>query len=327
VTTINFLAGTGAQVKAGTMLKSFRTGEVFFVVSKTDTDTAVVKTRGFITGGASAAALLASEELQILGSAFGQNSAAPAGISSEPLIKYAYLQTFRTCAIEASGRDVNSDNYGKDEYARQLEDSKEFHDTAVEKAFLFNQGYFATDGAGDAATPAIGTVTDGLLNQIVTNLFHVGGDLDETTWNEMLIAQARYNGGDKTGIVGMFGENAARALQGFARDGMRYGSDDKIFGVDVQGWKTFWGTIPIKIHGLYGPIGSSETAANSSPLGMLTMVNFKNLGKLTFSGRAFKLEKNIQLPGTDGLKDGWTEDVGLEVWNERTHSHADGITG
>lgn len=324
--TINFLASTGAQVLPGTILKVLRTGEEMFVSVKVDTDTATV-TRAIGTGGAAAAALVASEELQILGSSFGQYSFAPNGVSVEPLIVSSYLQTFRT-SVEMSGRDMNSEVYGLGEEQRLIEDRLESHMTMMEKAFLFNAGYNATDGAAQtsAATAILGTLTQGIFDRISTNLFAVGGALDETTLENYFVALSRYNADVQDSLITFVGEAAMRALDSFARDAVRYSENTTVLGVNVKNWQCSFGDFRLKKHGLFSPIGSANSAANGGPVGSVLTVNPKNLGILTFKGRDTRFEKNIQYPGQDGVKHCWTSDKGLDAFNERSMAAMTGLT-
>lgn len=316
-TVLTFTTGTGGMVVAGTVLKSPRTNEMIFVSAKGAIDSATV-TRSFTTGDGAAATLTASEELQILGTNFPENSAAPDGISVEPLIVYSTLQTFRT-AIRASGRDMNLNVYGKEEWARQEEDAMLFHKSTIEKAFLFNAGTNTT------ATTTIGTMTQGVIDRITTNVFNFGGTvLDEITLEDYLCALTRYNV-DMSGVVTFGGDNAFKTLDSFARDGVRYTERTEFLGVAAKGWQCSFGEMVLKKHAMFGPIGSNIATENGGYIGYLLSVNLKNCSKLTWRGRGLRLEKNVQLPGIDGRKDCWTEDIGLEVWNERTFGLCTGL--
>lgn len=307
-------SGPGNLV-VGSVLKTFRTGEVLRVTAiDTATGIITVATRGYITNGAAAAALNANEELQVLGTAFGQNSTAPGGVSVEPKLINAYPQTFRT-AIEAGRRAIKMENYGGDEWERIMNDRLMAHHVDVEKAFLFNQGYSATEP----------TQTDGLINQITTNVFIMGGALDEVTLENYWCALMRRNQGQNGSIVTFGGENAIKALDQFGRDSIRYTDKTVSLGIDVQEWKSTFGVMKIKQHGLFSPLGSSETAANGAPVGFLLSVNMDNVGKATFAGGKLTYDAKAKLPGTDGEKGCWTEDCGLEVWNERSHAIITGI--
>lgn len=318
-TTIGFKVANGGSgvgsIQANTILKCVRTGEMFAVVSVTG-EVATVAARGYISNGAAAAALLANEELQVLGSAFPDNSQAPQSMSVEPLLITSYPQLFRT-AVEAGRRLIRSEEYGGDEYKRMLASSLLDHHLKVEKAFLFNQGYLATGN----------TQTDGFINQIVTNVFQMNGVLDEVTLENYWKALSRYNAGDEASIVTFVGENAMVALDQFGRDGLRFTPATETIGIAVREWQCSFGSMKFKQHGLFGPLGGSTTAANGGYVGYLVSANMKNLGMATYDGGNLKFDPNCKLPGQDGEKACWTEDKGLEVWNERTHGIISGITG
>lgn len=311
-TTLDFSVAAGgsgaARIQANSILKSVRTGEMILVLSVSG-DVATVQTRGYITNGAAAAALLANEELQVLGTANPDNSQAPQSVSVEPLILTFYPQIFRT-AVEAGRRLIRSENYGGDEWKRMLNSSLLAHHVDLEKAFLFNQGYLTT-GA---------TQTDGFINQIITNVFQMNGTLDEVTLENYWKSLARYNeAGAEDSIVTFCGENVMVSLDQFGRDGLRFQQGDKSAGIAIMEWKCSFGNMKFKKHGLFGPRGSSTTAANGGYVGYLLSAQMKNLGKATYGGGNLKYDPNCRLPGQDGEKACWTEDCGLEVWNERTH--------
>lgn len=319
-TSIVLTAGQGAGVVSGTTLWSTRTGEMMLVTARS-TDTLTV-TRAYGTGGAAAAALNSGEELIITGTAFAEYSAAPNGISIEPLLVNNYMQTFRQ-SVEMARRDMNSANYGPDEWDRAHEDAIESMNRQMEMAFLFNPAYSAGNGA---ASPS---VTQGLIPRITTNVFNIGGTLDETTLENMQVAWSRRNQGDESSLVTFAGENFMKALDGFSRDAMRYTPQVEWLGADVVGWRCSFGEYKIKKHGLFSPLGSVNTVANGSPLGYMLGVNMKNVNRAVWKGNAGKMQydANCKLPGVDGTKACWTRDCGLQVVNERTHVFASGITG
>lgn len=307
-----YLGGSGStRIQANNVLKCVRTGEMMLVTSVDQTTGIATVTRGFTasSNGAAAAALNANEELQVLGTTFADNSQAPNSVSVEPLIITSYMQTFRT-AVEAGRRLINSENYGGDEWKRMLASSLKAHQVDKEKAFLFNQGY-ATSGQ---------TVTDGVINQIVSNVFQMNGTLDEVTLEEYWNALTRYNDSG-SGCITLCGDNVLKCLDQMGRDGVRYAEDTNSIGVKVTKWKCAFGEMEFKRHGLFGARGSNVSYANNGYVGLMLTVNANNLGEATFKNSKLKFDPNCRLPGQDGEKACWTEDVGLEVWNERSHGY------
>lgn len=308
--------GSGStRIQANSVLKCPRTGEMILVGSVDQSTGIATVTRAFTSAhnGAAAAALNANEELQVLGTAFADNSQAPGSVSVEPLIVTSYVQMFRT-AVEAGNRLINSDNYGGDEWKRMLASSLKAHQVDKEKAFLFNQG----------AVISGATVTDGFINQIVSNVFQMNGPLDEVTLEEYWNAVTRYNEAGSS-LITFCGENTLKCLDQFGRDGVRYQDSTNSIGVAVTKWKCAFGEMDFKRHGLFGPRGSSATAANGGYVGLMVTANTANLGMVTFKGGKLKYDPNCRLPGQWGEKACWTEDVGLEVWNERSHGVISGI--
>lgn len=312
--TLTLASGQGNSLVVGDILFVERTREVILVVG-ISADTLTV-TRAFGTGSGAAATINDAEELQIQGSAFAENSAAPSGISSEPNMIQNYCQTFRQ-SVELSGRDEMSENYGGDEYARLVKDAKEAIDIKIEKAFMFNEAYYASDP----------TMTKGLLGWISTNSTNQAGVLDEVSLATYNRGFQRHNVGRAKDCITFCGDNVRTALDAFGRDALRLRPADDMLGVKIQSWQSSFGELKFMQHALMSPLGSSQTAANRGRIGMMISVNTQLVGKRTFKGRGMKFSKNIEVPGTDGTKSGWTADVGLAVYSEKSMALMYGVTG
>ncbi len=305
-----YLGGSGlTRLNVNDVLKYVPTGEMMLVTAINYTTGIATVTRGFTSAnnGAAAAAIPANAELQLLGNTFPDNSQAPNSISAEPLILTHYIQMMRT-AIEAGKRLQNMENYGGDEYPRMIAQALEAHQVSKEKFFLFNQGYVASGQ----------TVTDGFINQIVSNVFQMNGVLDEVTLEEYWKSVTRFNmNGDS--VITFVGENVLSCIDQFGRDGVRYDEKTNSIGVAVQEWKSAFGTINFKRHGLFGPLGGSTPALSGGYTGLMVTACTKNLGEITMKGGKLNYDPDCALPGQWGDKAAWTEDAGLVVYNERTH--------
>ncbi len=312
-TTLTLASGQGKSVVAGSLLLSERTGEVILITTVA-TDTLTVS-RAYGTGSAVATTLNDAEELQIIGRAFSENSTAPNGISSEPNIITNAVQTFRY-SIEASGRDIESENYGEDEWTRMGRDAVESLTLDQETGFIFNPAISTSDP----------TMSKGLLGWIATNLANQAGPLTEPDLRDYFIRWGRHNKGQDSSMVLFIGDNAQKCFESFALDGVRYKNDQDFYGVNVATWATAGLKVKLLTHGLYSPLGSSVTVTNKGRVGMMTGINVKMVGKRTFKNRGLTLTKNVQTPGTDGRKDVWTDDVGMAVLSEKAHLQVYGIT-
>lgn len=312
-TTLTLASGQGTSIVPNTLLLVERTNEVILVTAIT-TDTLTV-TRAYGTGGGVAATLNDAEEIQVIGRAFSENSAAPAGISSEPNLITNAVQTFRY-SIEASGRDIHSDNFGEDEWQRQNRDAVEAMTLDQETGFLFNPAISTSDP----------TMSKGLLGWIATNVFNQAGPLTEVDAENMTLAWYRHNFGQTANMFLMGGDNMVKSFDSFGRDAVRYTPSEDWLGMKIKGWQCSAGELKFLHHGLFGPLGSSVTAQNRGRIGMMIGVNMKMVGKRTFKGRGLTRTDNVQVPGTDGRKDVWTDDVGLAVLSEKAHMFCYGVT-
>lgn len=313
-TTLTLAAGEGNKIDLSQLLYVERTNEVIRVTA-INTDTLTVS-RAFGTGGGVAATINDAEVIQVLGSAFAENSTAGSGISTEPNIITNACQTFRAF-IEASGRDIASENYGPAEWDRMKQLKLEDLQIQRESAFLFNPAIATSDP----------TMTKGLLGWISTNVFNQAGILDEVSlanWNK---AWQRHNVGQAKNLIAFCGDNVRTAIDGFGRDALRLTPASDMLGVAIEAWQSSFGQMKLMQHGMLTPLGSSQTAANRGRVGFMIGVNTKMIGKRTFKGRGLTFSDHIETPGTDGTKAGWTLDEGFACLSEKAHFFAYGITG
>lgn len=312
-TSITLTSGEASNCTIGTVLKNLRTSEEIRVTGVNTSTNVITVTRAF---GGSAATINASDEFQISGFADTDGNTSPEAVSSEPTAKDNYCQILRT-AVEASGRDINSDNYGDDEWGRITKDALQKHKLLKEKTYLFSGGVQTSDPFK----------TGGADYYITTNLFNVAGALVEATWAGTYIRNwFRRNYGSKTMVL-MAGETMCGALDGFGRDVLRYAPDDSILGIKCAQYRTSFGEVKIVRHGLMTALGTNVTAANGGWGGMAYGFNMDLVSERFFTGRKLKLRTNIQQNDKDGRKDEWMEDVGFQLKNEAAHIKLYGITG
>lgn len=332
-TTLVMSTGQGSRVVVYDTLKYLATGEIMWVTARAG-DTITV-TRGYTSagGGAAAAAIPASAELQILRPVFPENTTPPNATSTEPLIVLTYLQCSRY-SVSASRRLIDSQNYGLTG-AAVVDEWKRIHDAKLEegkqkdeKSLLFNQGV-TTTSSGTA-----GTMTDGIPSRILTNRFNMGGtSLDEVTLTKYAIAFFRYNMGDTSNTIHFIGDNMVTILDSFARDQNRYvnnggsgGLKNIVLGSSVKTWRSTAGDLNFTRHGMFGPQGSSALYSAGSPIGWLLSINFNNVEKLVYGANGnLKYNPNAAQPGQDGEVGCWTYDWGIKMLNERSFGFMYGI--
>lgn len=321
-TTVNLASGQGTRVVPGMNLWCERTGEILHIKS-ISTD-ALTVTRAVTT--TPAAAIIATggvaEELRIMASNFGEGSLAPSGLSVEPPLITNYTQTMRR-AYEGSRRLIDSQNYGTPEWQRMDRDCQDAFQRDMEFAFLFMPGSKSTDA--DAITGAGGTVSQGIEAFITDNNFNVGGIAQEADMFNWLLVWTRMNANDKSNLMLVGGDGLMRLINDVARDNIRYSTDDKFLGMEVQEYQSPVGKMKFMQHPAFTPQYGSVTAANSGLVGQAMGLNYKNIGICTYKNGKMRRETEIQAIGTDGKKVGIIADQGWICQNQRTHINVYGI--
>lgn len=346
----NLVADMYKRVNIGTILKCLETGECILVTDISSGTLTVYRGYGG-TGaveGTTGYTIPANAVLRIIGSSHMDGATAGNGISSEPTIKTNYMQIVRQ-PWELSGRDIEGEVYGKDESDRIQEAAMEAMQIKVESMLLLNNGIKAPATSGSSASGA--GMSGGLPYWLTSNVTNVNGTLNETTLNTIMATFARRNNKLDKDCVIMAGENFCKALDGFQRDYLRIGGNDKIYGVTANTIRSFNGDIKVVRHGMLSVLGSdvaayavtagvsgTDYASTTNGLrtpgnqayglaGLAYFLNLKKLGLATFKNRDLKLRQNIETPGTDGKKWEYLQDVGCVVATEKAHCIAGGITG
>lgn len=319
-TTLTFAGGATPQenlgMRPGDILFVERTREHIRVLTVNAGADSITCTRGFGTGGGAAATINDAEVIQLQGNAQTENSLAPDGISSEPNMIDNYCQTFRE-SWEASGRDVESENFGGDEWPRIQKDANDKMDMDIEEACLFNEALNSTDP----------TMTKGLLGWISTNSTNQAGVLDEVSLSKYVQGFMRHNVGRESDCIHFCGDNARLAMDAFGRDALRLRTGDSVLGVAIESWQSSFGKMKLMQHALMTALGGNQTAANRGRVGMIIGINLGLVAKVAFKGREKFLQKGVQTPGTDGVKDVLTADIGFQCLSEKSQAIMYGITG
>jgi hypothetical protein len=321
-TTFDVATGHGKRVKVGSILKVLRTGEMMRVTAISTDALTVSRAVGSATPG-TGFAVNASEPVSILSHADTDGNTAPRSITTEPNIKTNYTQIFRT-AVEMSGRDLESDNFGEDEWQRCWDDAMRRHLREIEQAMLFQNGTLANQSASEP------NITTGLEGYISTNVTaNLGADMSEAGWNDVLRRWLRRNQTSDEGALCFFvGELLNKAITGYGRDQLRYSPNDKVFGIACKKYLAETGqVITLVRHPLFSPLGSDETASNYGWQGHGMGLNMNLIGFANFKNRIKKIQKDIETPGTDGTKQAILDDKGLWLASERQHCLVTGVGG
>lgn len=314
-------AGDGSRVNVGTVLKNQRTGEYMLVTVVTSANDITVSRGQF--GGPAGAAALVGDQILIESFADTEGNTSPSGISSEPAApKSNVCQTIRQ-AVDMSGRELELETYGGDDWTRALKDSRE--------AMLHHQeAMMLTSGVRQTTSP---NKAAGAEFFVTTNVTNVGGLLTEPVLVDNFITPWFRQNNSKKNMAVFAGEKFCRALDVFGRDLIRYDTSDTGIGIKVMKYRSNFGEIEIIRHGALTPSGFTSTSATNLGLqGYAYGLNLDLCKSVQLGSRGMKLRTGVSgtgiaAPDVDGKKVEWLADVSFQLQSETQHAILKGITG
>ena len=245
----------------------------------------------------------------IIGNINPEGGATPDAIAYDPTKLYNYTQIFRT-PLEITRTAQKTKLRTADAYKEAKREALEIHSIEMEKAFLFGKKSESTGANGKPER-----TTDGLISCIkdnaTTNLFNFVTDTDYSgqTWiqggedwlDESLEVIFRYGSNEKLAFCG------SGAVLGINRIAKSSGNinltpRDIGYGLKVMEWLTPFGVIYLKTHPL---LSYEATNRNMMVVFEPAKLKYRYIDDTTF-------KKDRQDPGTDGSKDEYLTECGLE---------------
>lgn len=286
-----------------------RIGELIRVTAVA-TNTLTV-TRG--AGGSTAAALVDTDQLYIIGSAALEGDVSKQARSETPSVVTNYTQIFRD-PIDMSGTLLSSDvvtNEHDWNYARRKKGIE--HATRIERAFWWGKPQ-------ETGTPAV-RLTGGFFHfQGSTNATDAGGAFTETElWTA---ARSAFRYGSRRKLMFTSGL-ATQVMNQFAQSKVQTRQGDTTYGLAITDYVTPFGQLSVVYHPLF-----DDTTIYS---GYAAVVDLEALKKRFLAGgiggsRDTHIETDIQENDRDGRKDEVFSDVGLQIGQPQRHGYVYGIT-
>lgn len=318
------------MVKQGDVIWIEQTGEFCRVSGDPTAAQTIPVTRG--VGGSTGTAIASitaagvNPYINVVGSAFEEGSLAPTGINFDPIELNNYCQIFRsTLGLTRTAQKTRLRT--GDAVTEAKRECLEYFSIDMERAFWFNGNKQLTTVNG-----APTRYTAGILSQIkaaAPNNFisAPAGGLITMDWLEQNLEIAfRYGSSEKM----MFGSNLILlAFQQAIRKNSFYmiKTGEKEYGMTVSRFITPFGEVVFKTHPLFnqmqgGTTGGSNfySVANNGYLLDMQNIRYRYVDDV-------KYEKDLQLPGMDGMKSGYLAECGLEVHHGATHFVFQGIVG
>jgi hypothetical protein len=244
--------------------------------------------------------------IKIIGSSNIENNSTPTFLSTQEVEKYSYCQIFEE-GVGNTGRDQAGEAYtdGKT-HAELVQKKMKEMKFQYERAFIYNLTA-GTQGTGGSKR----TWTIGLLGRLTTN--KSGYDtLDETFWDNYFVNVFAKGTGKKAHYCG---SNQYQAIQNIIKNklGVMPNSFVTKYGVRVVEYEHGMGTIKIVwdpvLDGKFVNWGITIDEGN---------VKGRHMGNDDKGSRKFRIEANVQTPGTDRKETKLLADIGVQIEQEET---------
>lgn len=294
--------------KAGHVVLVERTNELMIIASDPTTATSIVVVRG--KGEVAAAALLDTDALLIVGSAYEEGADVPNIVTYAPTKVFNYCQIFRTVLGQtrtAKKTKLRWDKTGP--YREAKREALQLHGIEIEKAFLFGQRLEET---GPNGLPR--RLTRGARYFITTNAL-TDGDTDgiwgEADFTRVMEEVFRYGSSEKLAFCG---STAISVFTSWAKNSLRtvinMEPTSSTYGMKISHILTPFGDLYLKNHPLMSdhPVYRKDAVVLDLPF-----LKYRYVDDTTF-------KTNVQSPGVDASKDEFLTEAGLEMWHEKAHS-------
>jgi hypothetical protein len=266
-------------------------------------------------GGVGADTIPANGALRLIGSAYEESGAIPAGKSTSPVKKITYTQIFRnTC--EFSKTTIASETYGAPGGERQREHKKKLieHKIQMNSALLFGEPSESLSG-GPGGRPI--RTTMGLNYAIQSNVTDAGGTLTRKLFEAFARQAFRY--GNQTKLL-LCAPLVKSAINDWARDFLLVKPGETKYGVKVQQVDTGHGSWLLANdwmleNGVSGQNGFGGMAF-SIDVDQMKLIYLSNNGM----NRDTKLTEDKIQDGRDGVVDEILTEAGFKIEQEKYHA-------
>lgn len=302
-TSIVVASGTGSQVPTNAVLVNLRTDESIYVTG-VSTDTLTVE-RAF--GGTTGQGMVAGDVLLFTRAVFEDGAGKPSYKSVKTATDYNYTEILKT-GVAFTGRDLETEFYGGNDPDLTRKWAAIEHLKSIELMMFFGRRHLRS---GTHLT----TFSGGADFFVRDNIWNLNDEVPtERAFIEFLeVAMREGQGGFLNGSGVKYLFSSARwmtEISFWAKDRLRYVSDDRLLGIDVKEYLTPHGKVLL----VHTPI-LDEFHKDRAYL-----FDLNHVAQTVHRGRNTKLFKNVQDNDIDGVEEFWMSDVGAQY--EAPDSHA-----
>lgn len=292
--------------RAGHVIQDEATGEQMLVTADPTTATGLTVQRGFGTTPA-AASSGSTDALYIVGNVNAEGAGSPNVVYYNPTQPQNFTQIYRTplyltrTAMKTRLRTGNAREEAKRE-ALQL------HSIEIEKSFIFGQPYQTIGSNGQPMNATGGVISFLGQDPTFTNIVDFAGTVTIATWENMMESAFRYGSAEKLLLAGSTMINILNQMTKRASV-MNVVPGTESYGMKLIEYITPFGTLYIRIHPL---LSIHPTYRSWGLIVDLEKLIFRYIDDTTF-------RPNVQTNDTDGEKDEFLTEAGLEVQHQKAH--------
>lgn len=290
--------------KPGDVCQNQTTGEQFRIDSITSSTVAAV-TMGL--GGTSDSGGTAADVIIRLGTSFAENTTSPDMLLQQLTDDYGYTQIFKTTfGISRTGKQTKM-RISQDELSRQRMLKAKEHKLDIERQFLFGKR-----GGTNLTSNAPQRQTRGAIAFLTQNTGSAA-TLTEQVFSDWLEDVFRYGSQEKILLCsGIY----ITAMEYWGKQRLRgdEGATTKL-GMKIKRYESAHGDFMVMRHKLFevSPYTGYALALDPKNIRMASMQNTI-------------LQTNIQENDRDGVKEQYLSEVGLDMYNAKTHGIFTGVT-
>jgi hypothetical protein len=302
------------MLRGGHVINNELTSEKMLVTSDPVTATSVTVQRAFGTTAA-AASSGTTDNFIVIGNVNAEGASSPNVVYYNPTVQVNYCQIYRTplyltrTAMKTRLRTGNA-------YQEAKREALEIHSVEMERSFIFGEPFQGTGSNGQPMNATGGVISFLGADSTFTNVW----DFSTTTfnvanWENTLENVFRYGSSEK---ILLAGSQAINQLNQMVKkvSVMNVVPAEESYGMKLQYYVTPFGTLYIRMHPL---LSIHPTYKSWGLIVDLDKLVFRYVDDTTF-------RPNIQLPDTDGRKDEFLTEAGLEAQHQKSHCVVKNIT-
>lgn len=308
-------------VKKNDILLVEQTGEIVRVSADPTATNTIPVVRGFNTGGAGTAIIVAgagvNPYVMVIGSAFEEGSDAPSGVNFDPNERNNYTQIFRS-TLEMTRTASQTRLRTGDAVAEAKRECLEYYSVDMERAFWFGKkGSTTVNGKPlRMMSGVIEQISAVSSANIITANASAGEDMD---WLMATLKDIFQDG--STEKVAFAGNGAILTIGEIVRKNsqLQIEAGIKEYGMQVSRLYSPFGTLVIKSHPLFsqqsgGTNGGTPFYSMDTAMVILDMnyVKYVYLQDVDY-------EPDLTQKGLDGMKSGYLSEVSIELSHPKAH--------